>query len=379
MLPHTRLPRQLHPRTKALLVGLLVVHIAGTMVAWHSAWPLGFDARSYFAAAQAIIDHRPLIDLSQPELLGWGSADDTPPYLYPPLLAFLLTPLTLLPPIIATAVWLGIVLITSLLLIPLLRPFLGWRTAIVAVLLFLPTWKSIGMGQINALIAVLYTFALLSMQRREIVRAGIWLMIGVLFKLVPAVGLLVLAARRSWRSLIVAALVGGVMFALSLPFVSIAAWRDGVLAAVILPWRLRSMLSWPGQAGYWLGDLGVMLGYAITATLLVITLLRAPKIPPLLALSAAIILPLLIARVTWDHHALMALPALAVLWHWSTRGRMLAGSTWLLLTTINDITMPVMLTLCWIACCWPHLLGNTNVGIGVDGMPAQPPQPQHVL
>jgi hypothetical protein len=367
------------PRIKRWILPLAVMNLAVYLLWLASTWPLGFDARAYLTAAQAVVDGTRLIDLAHPERLGWASAEDTPPYLYPPLLAILCVPLTFVAPSVAHMVWFVTIVAVSLLLIPLLRPFVGWRIAVLGVLLFAPTWRSAWLGQINAVIALTYALALLATQRKQMGRAGGWLMIGALFKLVPAIALLVLAARRSWYSLLAAGLIGGSVFALSLPVVGVAPWRDGVLAAAVVPWRLRSMFSWPGQASYWLGDPGVVLGYAITAMLLISTLVRAPKVPPLLALSAAIILPLLIARVTWDHHALMALPALAVLWQWSRRGQLLAISTWLLLTTINDITMPIMLTLCWAACCWPHLLEDSATAHRADNILAQPPQPQHML
>jgi hypothetical protein len=267
-----------------------------------------------------------------------------------------LTPLTLVPPTVAYGLWFAIIVAASLLLVTILRSLLGWQVASIAVLLFLPTWLSVGLGQINVFIAVLYGLALHAVQRHGMGRAGLWLMVGTLIKLVPVLGLVVLAARRSWRSLAVACVAGAAMIAATLLFVGFAAWYDGLIAATSVDWQLSGMISWTGQAAYWFGDGAALVVYGIGAIFLLATLVRAPKLPPLLALAAAIILPLLFARVTWDHHAVMALPALAVIWQWSPRGRVLAASTWFFLSLVSGITMPIMLTICWAACCWPRLL-----------------------
>jgi hypothetical protein len=55
----------------------------------------------------------------------------------------------------------------------------------------------------------------------------------------------------------------------------------------------------------------------------------------------------------------MALPALAVLWQIGGRARLIASGTWLLITLAGGLALPVGLTLCWAACCWPeYLLGR---------------------
>lgn len=353
------MPRvKLQPRTIRLIIVMLGIHFL-VAIAWEMiTWPFGFDARAYFSAAHAVRAGQLPVNIDRPELLGWASASDTPPYLYPPVLALLLTPFTLVSSPVAHGAWFAVVVATSLGLVLLLRPFVGWRVALVAVLCFVPTWYSAWMGQINALIAVLFALALHAARRDAWTRCATWLVLGALIKIVPVLGLCVLVAQRKWRSLVVAGMVGVGLAALSLLFVGTDAWYHGLLAANVVQWRLRTSFSWAGQAYYWLADGGALVGYTITAAFLGATLVRLPKVPPTLALSATMILPLLVARITWEHHALLVLPALAVLWQHSTRGRLLAGTTWLLLTTVNDITMPLMLTLCWAACCWPHLLND---------------------
>jgi hypothetical protein len=351
---------------------MLGVHLLLAITWKATTWPFGFDARSYFAAAQALAEGRLPVNIDHPELLGWGSTNDTPPYLYPPLLALVLVPFTLVPSGVAHALWFAIIVATTVCLVPLLRPFVGWRVAVVGVMCFAPTWYSGWMGQINALIAVLYALALHGARREGWARCATWLVLGAQLKIVPVLSLLVLVAQRRWRGVVVAGLGGALIVALSLLSVRPDAWYHGLLAANVVRWSFRSSFSWTGQALYWLREPGVLVGDAITALFLVATLARLPKLPPTLALAATMILPLLIARITWDHHAMMALPALAVLWQWSTRGRFLAASTWLLLSTINDITMPIMLTLCWTACCSPHLLEDATAN-------AQPVPPQPVL
>jgi hypothetical protein len=45
-----------------------------------------------------------------------------------------------------------------------------------------------------------------------------------------------------------------------------------------------------------------------------------------------------------------------VIYSQSTRGAWLAVATWLVIAFGGGLLLTLLLTLCWVACCWPHLL-----------------------
>ena len=101
---------------RALLRVVLVLFLAAAVALWlYRAANLlgdsrvGFDFRPYFAAALALRDNPSANIYDQRVLQAAALAHGAPPpvaiYVYPPLLAVLLLPLTLLPPAMATSVW----------------------------------------------------------------------------------------------------------------------------------------------------------------------------------------------------------------------------------------------------------------------------------
>ncbi|MFL5803071.1 MAG: glycosyltransferase family 87 protein [Roseiflexaceae bacterium] len=327
--------------------------------------PLGGDARSYIAAARAIIHGQAPIGANVTSFLP-EAGPDIPVYLYPPFLALLLVPLGLLPYSTALIIWLVVVLVATLALIPLLRPLVGWAAASAGVLFFLPTWQSLWLGQVNALIAVALALALLACLRGQEARAGLSLTIGALLKITPLIALLVLARRRHWRAVAAAGATAAVVVVLSLPFVSLEAWYSGSLYALTNTWTSPLLLSWTAILRRQPGLVATAGPLALSALMLALTLIRSRAGTPLLSLAAAYILPLLISGIVWQYQALVALPALAVLWHHSTRGRAIAFATWLAISLLGGIWQPVTLTLCWVVCCWPQLLGTPDAVPGSE-------------
>jgi Glycosyltransferase family 87 len=324
--------------------------------------PLGGDARSYIAAARAVLHGQAPIGGNVTGFLP-EVGPDIPFYFYPPFLALVLVPLGVLPYSTALTIWLVVVLAATLALIPLLRPLVGWAAASIGVLFFLPTWQSLWLGQVNALIAVTLTLALLACLRGQQARAGLSLAIGALLKITPAVALLVLARRRYWRAIVAAGAATVAVVALSLPFVSLSAWYGGSLYALTNTWTSPLLLSWTAILRRQPGLAATAGPLVLSALMLAVTLIRSRSGAPLLSLAAAYILPLLISGIVWQYQALVGLPALAVLWRYSARGRTIAFATWLAITLLGGIWQPVTLTLCWMVCCWPQLLGPPNADV----------------
>ncbi len=352
--------RQPRVRLYALaLAGLLIlcgVRIAMVMSYAANILPLGGDANAYIAAARAIVHGQTPVGTQGaqflPEVRG-----GIPPYLYPPFLALMLVPLASLPYPTALYLWLALVVATTVFLIAVLRPCVGWPVAVIGVLFFLPTWESLWLGQINALIAVLIATMLRMIDQRHAGRLGVVIAFGTLLKITPVLAVLILVSQRRWRSIWSALLTLIGVVILSLPLVSLDAWYGGALSALRNTDVSPLFLSWTAILRSQPGLVGVIGPPVIILSMVAITALRGRCISFRLGLTAASLLPLLISGIIWHYTAILALPALAVLWQHNLRARLIALTTWVVISLIGGIGQPIMLSLCWCMCCWPHLLG----------------------
>ncbi|HEU5090341.1 MAG TPA: glycosyltransferase family 87 protein, partial [Roseiflexaceae bacterium] len=250
------------------------------------------------------------------------------------------------------------VLTTTLALIPLLRPLVGWPIAIVGVLFFLPTWESLWLGQINAAVAICTTITLLAVQRKQDVAAGVALAIGTLLKITPGLLIPILVMQRRWRTFVAAVITGLLAVLLSLPAVPIALWWSGSLLALTSNWTSPLLLSWTAMLRQIGGALGTFGPPALGIAMIAMTLWRSRTITLQNALTAMILLPLLISGIVWHYTAIVALPAFAVLWQQGRQARLLAAISWVAITLVGGSLQPIMLSLCWVISCWPQLLGR---------------------
>jgi hypothetical protein len=321
--------------------------------------PLGGDAYAYMAAGQAIAhgddpwSANPVVYTPTPR--------PAPIYLYSPLVAVAFLPFAYMPFSVALAVWLGVVALTTLLLVWSLKPFLGLPLAVVAVGAFLPTWVSLYLGQINAAVAVATAVALLQMERGRDAHAGVGLGLGTLMKFAPGLCLAVLVARRSWRAVIAASVVAVLAVIVTLPWMPLATWL-GSLEALFRTKPNGLFVSWPAFIGRSGIAVAPMLSLLVTVVIIAVTLWCGRRTPTMLALTAATLAPLLVTMSVWQYSMVLALPALAVLWGWGRRGRLLAGAAWVCLGLVGGMAIPLVLTLCWAACCFPHLLLEAQQG-----------------
>lgn len=309
--------------------------------------PLAWDARSYFAAARAIAS-----DISPYEY----DHSATPVYLYPPLLAMLLSPLATLPIASLIAIWETIVALSILLIVPLLIPLIGWRRAIVGVLFFVPSWQTLYWGQINGFIAVVLLLSIHLIHRKKDIRGGAVLALGILLKITPAVLLVMLVRRQRWRTIVGAMCVIGSIVLASLPWIAPRLWLAGSIVALQSSTGDESWSSLPSILYSILGANGVVPGLLLTLGITGITLWRGGHVDEPLAIAAAILVPVFAARVTWNHHAVMALPALALLWQHKIAARRPIEVAWLVINMLGGLALPATLLVCWVCCLWPSLL-----------------------
>ncbi len=372
---------------RALLRVALVVFLAATVALWlYRAASLlgdsrvGFDFRPYFAAALALRDN-PSANIYDPHVLRAAAlAHGAPPpvaiYLYPPLLAVLLLPLTLLPPATATTAWtlLNLLLepaciaLTLSLLARLPVPRVRWRAgnaeignaetgagststsasrdiglaiyglALILSLIYDPFINGIALGQASVAIDFLLLLAPWLALRGHERAAGVVLALAVWLKLFPLALLVYFALAGRWR-IVRAALA--VIAALGLALVPVIG-VGGLLAT-------RFVLSNGGdvsaqfdnealrQAPIWIatlfgggpGSLVSALGYlliAMVAGAFTLGMLRvghargasgkdrrqALTVTELLGYLWALCTMVLVSPITWMHHYVWLLPAFMI-------------------------------------------------------------------
>ena len=291
--------------------------------------PMGYDSSSYILAATALREGLNPYDAVVWGHLAGGVQYPASEYLYPPLLAVLAIPVSYLPMMFATRLFALLVLIGFLVFALLLGRWLDLRLAMGMVFLFPLTWENIYFGQINFLIAILLLLAIQAVEAGRPITLGVSLFLGALLKITPVVSILVLLRRGYWAALLAGLVSAAVVIMLTLPKAGLHLWIQGSYAALTAGPHIWWLGSWTGQLTYWLRTpYGEILSLVLGSTALAVTLYRSNRIPSNLALSATILLPLLFARITWSHHAVMALPVLGVLWRRSPGNRLLAVVSW---------------------------------------------------
>jgi len=147
------------------------------------------------------------------------SREDTPwPYAYPPFLAALLIPLTLLPASLAGPLWtllcLGLLVASMGLLLSLLKWWtpMGATVGLLLLLQFLPATVGLRLGQIDVPILFFLVATLAAMQAERPIMAGLLLGLVVGLKLFAGLLVLFLLWKRQWRTGLVAG-ASGVLWA----------------------------------------------------------------------------------------------------------------------------------------------------------------------
>jgi hypothetical protein len=350
----------IHRLYRLIVLALLVFCVAKIVIVMQAAstvLPIGGDARAYLAAARALQAGHDPSDADIGRFLPEADSE-VPRYFYPPFLALVIMPLASIPYMLGLTLWMILVLATTLALIPLLRPLVGWPIAIIGVLFFLPTWESLWLGQINAAVAISTTITLLAVPRKQDVGAGVALTIGTLLKITPGLFIPILVMQRRWRTFVAAVITGLLAVLLSLPAVPIAMWWSGSLLALTSNWTSPLLLSWTAMLRQIGGALGTFGPPALGIAMIAMTLWRSRTITLQNALTAMILLPLLISGIVWHYTAIVALPAFAVLWQQGRQARLLAAISWVAITLVGGPLQPFMLSLCWVISCWPQLLAR---------------------
>ncbi len=158
----------------------------------------GIDPQKLIAAPST-----PIFHAAQAEGLGFVGL-----YLYPPILADLLVPLTFVPLATAARLWYGLNIALLLGTAAMLASLLGmslrkWSFALLLLpaLCFTPSLQCLTDGQITIVLLALWTLGLLLYKRGQLVFAGGVFALAAAIKLTPAVVLLPLLIWRQWKPL----------------------------------------------------------------------------------------------------------------------------------------------------------------------------------
>jgi hypothetical protein len=204
---------------------------------------VGIDARAYWR-----------VDLAHP--YASSAVGEPSTYLYPPVFAQVLSPLSLLPFPVFFALWTAVLVA---LLVWLVRPW-PWALAILS----LPIIYELFVGNIHLLIAAVVALGFST--------PALWAF-PLLSKVTPGVGVVWFAARREWRPLAIA--IGVTAFAVALSvLISPTAWSEWLAFMIAdqgkseaLPLRLAVAFLLIAFAGLtdrrWLVPVGVLIAFPV--------------------------------------------------------------------------------------------------------------------
>lgn len=307
----------------------------------------GTDFYSYYVAANALRRGQDIYNLDAAD---WQSLTNeagvphyAPPYLYPPLTALLVSPLIILPPRHAFAVWSALNALVLLAAALLLSQMVAgcWVDPLIFIGLagYVPALTTVYAGQVNlfvllAVVAYLYAFI-----RKHTIGAGLALAAGVMLKPIPAT----LGAHALWRRqtrVVLALFIGLVLIALlTLPAIGIKPYKAYLYNSLHLAGltQVGPPGTYPpnqGLSGFFgrllthhpyggtLADdpaLARTLTLAASLALIVATALLSWPYQPsretfCLEAGLVIVTTHLVAPLSWYHHMVLAFVALAAAW-----------------------------------------------------------------
>lgn len=283
------------------------------------------DFGAYLGAARNVLNGQPLYAT----FLQHPFPDPTlrPAYIYPPAFALLVTPLGLLSPALAAAIWLilnqAALAATMWIVLRWLRPP-WWAVAaiIAATVTFYPLWIDVVQGQANLPILFLTALGIVGVVRGD-ARFGAAIGVAAALKLTPALVILWLLLDRRFRAaawmlggLVAISAVGAlVRFPDTVVFVErvvpalargTAFYANQSLAGVVA--RVGSVNAYT-DPGAIVPNVAVV-ATAITAGLGVLWFARTSGQPGLLRAAAFLPLLPLASSVTWPHHLVILLPVI---------------------------------------------------------------------
>jgi alpha-1,2-mannosyltransferase len=320
----------------------LLLHAAGSDYLW--------DFRKEYMPAG-----RALLDGNSPYPHALGQLKSHANYVYPPLVAVFVAPLTLLPHLLAEWIFLALSLAAPALALRLLR-VRDWRCYGI-VYLWPPLLGGLSLGTISPLLALAVAAAW--RWRRSSPALGAIVMGAAVAKLFLWPLLALFAIGDRWRAALVSVVAAGVAVLASWALIGFAGLAD-------YPRLLQELSRIESPRGYSPTALGLALGLpreaalalalAVGLPLLVaaIALARHPR-SELSALSCAIAASLALSPVVWLHYLVLLIVPIAaardrlgLVWFvpllfWVTPGTASNGSTWRIALVLAFATLTLVL------------------------------------
>lgn len=331
-------PKARHGIERVVLALVIGYYLLYSVSQWLTLTPhdLRFDFQNYFGGAVAAAHQTNVY--SDFERL-WGTHAWTVAYIYPPLFALFLAPLTPLGLVWAGRVWLLVVhaaFLASLWLLLRINPELtpaARRVFLIASFVFMPVYLTLHFQQVATVWLLLLTATLWAALRGRDRQAGVYLALAGSLKVVPILLIPLFARLGRW---VVAVWAGAALSAItaltfaaspgSLDFFTVvlprlglgnANWDNGSINGLVS----RFVEFFPGAFGrdtdrVAAGLIGVSLVLVIGITLWQAG--RAGRDPWQLRLSlaACVVALLIVSSVTWQHHLVTLLLPLAVAMAW---------------------------------------------------------------
>ncbi len=322
-------------------------------------------------------------------------------YLYPPLLADLLVPLTTLPLPAATRIWFAFngafLLLTAFCVAGLLqRHRASWQTALIllSLLFFTPVLQALAVGQVTVVLLLLWATGMVLYKSDRLYAAGVVFALAAAIKLTPVVVIFPFLIWRQWR-VVGAFLASLVVFAAACLWINtphaLLAYSTRVLpsmsgsipyysnfslsaatARLISLVRTGAVAPFPQALAPYAAFTGRLTSIAVLVTLVTL-IARAGcaigKQDQLLILGLLSLVAPILSPVSWFHAYAMAFLAFALLWHESferpvSLGYLLSltAVSLLLGTAISENLLPRLLDsrhYAWLATClqFGQLLG----------------------
>lgn len=318
-------------------------YVAGQVVKRGMAGALYYPDPVGSLLAQASVQH-PWIDVARE-----SGIDNPNYYLYPPLFAIAMLPLTWLSYPAAFAAWLAM---NVLFLAASLAIFLTGRRprplvtagCILVAGAFYPVWHHLKIGQSSLLVLLLLTAAYALLRARRDTAAGLVLSGAILLKLTPGILLVLLALHRRWRA--ATAAVAGVLALSALSSMVVGIGPQATYFLRMVPMLGAGTAFYPNQSlngfltrvlhmgDYRKADLSLDLPWprllAVAAGLVIIVLSVAAIARRRRELggesfqdgyATLVMASLLVSPISWEHHYVLALlPAWILLERWGAAG-----------------------------------------------------------
>jgi alpha-1,2-mannosyltransferase len=349
----------------AAVAGLLLVLILGADAVYRAGPKERTDLPVYLAGSQRLLAGQdPLLASSK---RGW-------PYVYPPTLAALLVPLSLLPQRLAAGLWFLLGVAAAI------GGWWAWRRArrregeplwrwredgLPLLLVALPATSALLRGQVGPLLLGLFLAAAACLHQRRDVLAGGLLALATAIKLTPGLLLVGLIVARRWKAAAGAA-AGLLLWLVVVPLPFLGPSGTGEALEHFTQHMIVRPLKNPADPNLTSRNVHIANNQSLTSltirhldgpprkALLLLLALACLGVPLLLsalpaepgppsetAYALLIAAPLLVAPIAWHHHHVLAFPALALLATRRTRGANVALATFALLALLHFAVKPL--------------------------------------